>query len=322
MSAAKTERLMNLLITLLVQRHYITKDRIRELLYPDLEGDAFDRAFERDKEELRSIGVPVETGYVDKYFDDEVGYRIPPDQFALPDISLTADEAAVVAVAAKVWDHARMAEATTEALRKLTAAGISLDREALEIAQPVIGADEEAFDAFFEAATARRPVEFDYARPGREPARRHLQPWGVVRFSGRWYVVGLDTDRGEERVFRLSRVRGRPQVGEPGAYTIPAGVDLREVARRLAPAVPEVTARLLVRPGAGHALRRLASEVETGVRGPGEQRWDRLVVTRPESELTGEVLAHGPDAYVESPASLRDAVVSRLRAVVAREGAA
>ncbi|WP_245565435.1 helix-turn-helix transcriptional regulator [Nocardioides insulae] len=309
---------MNLLITLLVQRHYITKERLRELLYPDSSVEAFERMFERDKEELRSLGVPVETGAVDPLFDDEVGYRIRPDEFALPDIELTPEEAAVVGVAAKVWDHARMAEAATEAMRKLTAAGIEHDAQALEIVQPRLGAEEASFDIFWEAAVTRRPVTFDYARPGGSATRRHLQPWGVVRFSGRWYAVGLDTDRGAERVFRLSRVRGRPRVGDPGSFQVPEGVDLREVAARLAPTVPAVQAVVLVRPGAGHTLRRIAEVVESGVAptgGPAGE-WDRVRLTRPVGELADEVLAHGPDAYVVSPAELRDEVVARLRAVV------
>jgi proteasome accessory factor B len=320
-SAAKTERLMNLLIMLLVQRHFITKERIRDLLYPGSSMEAFEKMFERDKEELRSLGVPLEVGAVDPLFDDELGYRIRPDEFALPDINLTADEAAVVALAAKVWDHARMAEATTEAMRKLTAAGVDLDEAALDVVQPRLGADEAAFDVFWEAAVERRPVTFDYARPGGSASRRHLQPWGVVRFSGRWYAVGLDTDRGEERVFRLSRVQGSPVAGEPGSYEVPAGVDLRAVARRLAPVVPQTSATILLRPGAGHALRRIADSVEPAAATPpgaAGVAWDRVVITRPAGDLAGEVLSHGPDAYVEEPASLREEIVSRLTAVVNR----
>ena len=72
--------------------------------------------FERDKEELRSLGVPIEVGNIDPLFDDEPGYRISPDEFALPDIRLAADEAAVVGLATRVWEHARLAEATTDAV--------------------------------------------------------------------------------------------------------------------------------------------------------------------------------------------------------------
>ena len=127
MTAGKSERLLNLLIMLLVQRRYVAKERIREILYPDSTQDAFEKMFERDKDELRSLGVPIEVGQMDAFFDDEPGYRIRPDEFALPDISLTADEAAVVGLATKVWQHARLAEATTEAVRKLTALGVDVD---------------------------------------------------------------------------------------------------------------------------------------------------------------------------------------------------
>ena len=317
MSASKTERLLNLLIMLLVQRHYVSKDRIREILYADAPStDAFEKTFERDKEELRSLGVPIEVGQMDAYFDDEPGYRIRADEFALPEISLESDEASVVALATRVWEHARLAEATTDAVGKLTAAGLDLDLEALEIAQPRLSADEPSFDVFWEATLTRRPVTFDYRRSGYDqPLTRHLEPWGVVRFSGRWYVVGQDTDRGEERVFRLSRVVGAATVSGPaGSFVVPPGTDVREAARRIEPATPAEEVVVLVRPGAGAVLRREASSVEPDVDGPDEDTpWDRLRLQRAQAD---ELLAYGPDVYVEEPASVRDEVVARLRAAV------
>ena len=93
-STRKTERLFNLLIMLLVQRRYVAKDKIREILYPDSSQDAFDKMFERDKEELRSLGVPIEIGNLDAYFDDEAmdlgripaseDFCIIPDALGLP----------------------------------------------------------------------------------------------------------------------------------------------------------------------------------------------------------------------------------------------
>jgi proteasome accessory factor B len=312
----KSERLLNLLIMLLVQRRFVAKDRIREILYPGQSDDAFEKMFERDKEELRSLGVPIEVGNLDAYFDDEPGYRIRPDEFALPEISLAADEASVLGLAAKVWEHARLAEVTTDALRKLTAAGVPVDVSALDIVQPRLAAHEPAFDVFWEATHTRTPVAFDYHRAGQPVATRHLQPWGVVRYSGRWYAVGLDTDRGEERVFRLSRVDGEPRLdGPPGSFDVPEGTDVRGVAHRLAPPRPVTPATVLVREGAGHGLRRKAVAVEFDVPGPDDASgWDRVEVE--EAELADEVLSFGTDAYVEGPAELRDEVVRRLRAVV------
>ncbi|GAB6987408.1 helix-turn-helix transcriptional regulator [Nocardioides pyridinolyticus] len=318
MAGQKSERLLNLLIMLLVQRHYVSKDRIRAILYPDSSTDAFEKMFERDKEELRSLGVPIEVGNMDAYFDDEPGYRIRPDELALPDISLTADEAAVIGLATRVWEHARLAEATTEAVRKLTALGVPLDVTALDIAQPRLSAEEPSFDVFWEAVQERTPVEFDYRRAGAvKAATRHLQPWGVVRYSGRWYVVGFDTDRGEERVFRLSRVQGEARKkGKPGSYEVPAGTDVRATTVRLAPAPRTTRVVLLVREDAGHALRRDAESVEAGVDGPDDATgWDRLVLTR-SSSAADELLGYGPDVYVEQPEELREHLVRRLRDVV------
>ena len=149
-SNRKSERLLNLLIMLLVQRHYVSKERIRTILYPDSRPDAFEKMFERDKEELRSLGVPIEVGSIDPLFDDEPGYRISPGDFALPDIRLAADEAAVVGLATRVWEHARLAEATTDAVRKLTAAGVEVDVSAsracsqTRVARPTTAASSAA----------------------------------------------------------------------------------------------------------------------------------------------------------------------------------
>lgn len=318
MPVPKSERLLNLLIMLLVQRRPIAKDRIRELLYPDSRPDAFEKMFERDKDELRSLGVPVEVASVDPLFDDEVGYRVPVDQFALPDIELTPEEAAVVGIASRVWQHATMAQATSDAVRKLTAAGIDVDLEALEIAQPLLTADEPAFETCWLAVCERSAIEFDYQRVGSVPRTRHLQPWGVVRYSGRWYVVGYDTDREDERVFRLSRVVGEVhKVGPPGAYDVPPDADVRGIARRLAPPTSVENAMLLVRQGTGHTLRRGATRVEHGVPGPDERTgWDRVELVRPSVGLEDEVLAHGPDVVLVEPTALRKRIVDRLERVL------
>jgi len=314
----KSERLLNLLIMLLVQRRYVSKERIRSILYAASSNDAFEKMFERDKEELRSLGVPIEVGQMDAYFEDEPGYRIRPDDFALPDIDLAPDEAAVVGLATRVWEHAKLAEATTEAVRKLTALGLDVDVAALDIVQPRLTADEPSFDVFWEATQERTPVEFDYQTSGQRTAStRHLQPWGVVRYSGRWYVVGYDTDRGAERVFRLSRVQGEARkAGEAGSYDVPSGTDVREVARRLAPPPTTERAVLLVRAGSGHPLRKDAEAIETRVSGPDDDSgWDRLTLSRGALGLVDEILGYGADVLVEEPPALRDAVVGRLSAV-------
>src|SRR5246127_955536 len=120
---------MNLVIALLSTRSFITADRIRETVYgysDSATDEAFSRMFERDKNELRDLGIPLETGRVSRLYPAE-GYRINKNAYVLPGIELTADEAAAVAVAVQLWQSPELITATQGALLKLRAAGIDID---------------------------------------------------------------------------------------------------------------------------------------------------------------------------------------------------
>jgi proteasome accessory factor B len=327
MAWSKSERLLNLVILLLVSRNHVTKERIRGLIEPyrEAKDDAFEKMFERDKDELRSLGVPIEVGYTDKFFEDEQGYRIKRDAFELPAMDFTPDEVAVLGLAARVWQHAGLAAATSDALVKLKAAGLDVDREQLEAVQPTLVAEEPAFEPVWRATLSRTPISFGYRRPGEaEVTRRHLQPWGIVTAQERWYVVGLDTDRGEPRMFRLSRIVDGEvrEEGGAGDFTVPEGTDVRRLSQTLVPPGSERVAGVLARAGSGHGLRRRASDVATGVTGPdGTTDWDRLTVRFGSAEqLVGELLALGDAVVVEEPPELRVLVVERLRALLADQG--
>ena len=322
MTANKSERLLNLLILLLVSRTFVPKERIREVIeeYGASSDEAFEKKFERDKDELRALGIPIELGSHDAYFDDEQGYRIKRDAFELPQVSLEPDEAAVLGLAARVWQHAGLAADTSRALLKLKAAGVQTDREALDVVQPRLQADEPAFDALWAATAARTAVGFDYRRSdAAEPTRRHLQPWGVVTARGRWYVVGHDLDRGEPRLFRLSRISGAVDTeGEPAGFSVPEGTDIRALSRSLQPDQPIGTAVLRVRTGAALDLRRRATQIDTEERG-----WDALEVEFASLDaLASDVLGSLDAVRVVAPAELRELVVTRLRAVAGAEAAA
>jgi proteasome accessory factor B len=329
-SARKSERLLNLLITLLVSRSYVTKERIRDVVeqYRDAGDEAFEKMFERDKEELRSLGIPIEVGFLDRAFEDEPGYRVERSAFELPEIDLEPEEAAVVGLAARVWQHAGLASATSAALVKLKAAGVSVDREALNVVQPQLTVEEPTFEAFWDATRTRTPVRFCYRTSSSpESVERRLQPWGVVSFRGRWYVVGHDIERGEPRLFRLSRVHGDvvPE-GRPGSFEVPEGVDIRSLTERLAPEVRDRRARVLVRRDSAHDLRRHADPV------PGDpvsgdpaidvpEDWDLLEVGYGRTDaLADELLGYGEDVVVLEPEELRSAVVQRLRSAAGVDG--
>jgi proteasome accessory factor B len=311
----KSERLMNLVICLLVARTYVSKAKIREVVegYRDQSDDAFEKMFERDKDALKELGIPIELGHVDRAFEDEPGYRIKRGEFELPDIHLEADEAAVVGLAARVWQHARLAEATTSALAKLRAGGVTVDAAALALVEPQVATIEPAFGPLWDAVVRRTPVSFTYRPPGREPTERHVEPWGIVSWHGHWYTVGHDRDREAVRMFRLSRVEGEvTRAGRAGSYAVPEGTDIRKLAGQLGPADPTQTATVRVRPGAGFALRRRSSATR-----PAQDGWDVLELPfhNPEA-LADEVLPLGVDAVVIEPADARKAVVRRLEALV------
>jgi len=317
-TARKSERLMNLVITLLVSRGYVGKDRIRRVVdgYRDQSDEAFEKMFERDKEELREIGIPIDLGSNDKMFDDEPGYRIRRDAFELPRIDLEPDEAAAVGLAARVWQHARLARQTSTAVLKLKAAGVAVDTTALTLVEPLLAAGEPAFEPLWDAVVAHRRVGFPYRRPGQQPTDRTIEPWGVLSWHGRWYVIGHDLDRDSVRMFRLSRVTGPVRaIGSASAFEVPPGTDLRALARQLEPRPGDGTATVRLLAGHGQALRRRAVSVRDDGGG-----WDvvELALTDPVS-LAEEVVVLGPAVVLVAPAQLRAAVVRRLRRLTGTE---
>lgn len=220
-----------------------------------------------------------------------------------------------MALAARVWRESGPASAAARALLKVSTEGIDVDPTELPAIEPRLSGGEAAFEPLTTAVAMRRPVSFGY-RTARdvEVMQRHLQPWGVVSQRGRWYVVGMDTDRGAERVFRLSRIEGEVKPdGRPASYDVPAGEDLRARVRSFAAAGPPMLARLRVRTGAGHGLRRRAAGVE-----PVDESTDRVDVPYLDSgALAEEITSYGAAVVVEEPPALRQAVVDRLLAVVA-----
>ena len=320
MSKRKTERLLGLVVCLLSTTRYLSADQIRQAVpgYPE-QDELFKRMFERDKEDLRDLGVPLETG-LNHPFDDDPGYRIRQQAYELPELRLEADEAAVLGLAARVWQRAELAGAAAGALMKLRAAGMDAadEQPAPSAIEPRLGTPEPAFGPLWEAVRDRRPVTFSHRAAGRsEPQRRELEPWGVVNRHGRWYVAGWDRGRGDTRVFRLGRIAGAVKFcGPPGSVTVPDGADVRELVRDWDSAPREHPAVLRVRSGTGVGLRQHAVSVCADETGP--PGWD-LVTTRfaDVGSFAGYAASFGPDVVVLDPPDLREAVIARLKGVLA-----
>lgn len=315
-AAAKTERLLNLVIALLYTRQPMSKSRIRTAVpqYAESTDEAFDRMFERDKDELRLLGIPLRTEVVDPLFDDETGYRIDRREYSLPEIAFEPDELAVIGVASRAWSQASLAGPAAQALRKLESTGLTRDESSVAGIEPLLHTNEPAFEAARAAVLASREVSFGYRRgTAGSPARRHLQPWALTSWHGRWYLTGHDLDRDAPRVFRLDRIDGDLEItGRPGAYQVPKDHDPRAMITTADEQPSEHLARVAVRPGAGHRLRRRGQVVAE--RGP--QDWD--VVELPMGgpwPLIEEIAGLGPDAVALAPEELVTGVRRSLQAV-------
>lgn len=315
---------MNLVIALLSTHGYITAERIRTSVagYAESPSDeAFSRMFERDKNELRDLGIPLETGRVSS-FDPTEGYRINRDAYALPDIALTHDEAAAIAVAAQLWESPELVTAAQGAMLKLRAAGVDVDPVDNGVAvsapagMPGLRGSEDVLGVLLSAINSGQAVQFPHRSSRTDPYTvRTVEPWGVVTEKGRWYLVGHDRDRDATRTFRLSRIGADvTPVGPVGAVTRPAGIDLRAIVAQVIRDGPTgVLARVWVADGRATALRRAGTSL--GARQLGDRAGEVLEVDiGPRDRLARDIAGYGADAVVLEPQSLRDDVLQRLRA--------
>lgn len=329
MAPRKSERILNLTICLLAAGRYLSREQIRAAVegYAGLSDAAFERTFERDKDELRRLGVPVETGSNSEYFTDDVGYRIPRGDFELPPIEFTGDEAAVVSMAGRVWQEANLASSTQLALAKLRAAGLPADSDRLGLLAPTSAARVAAFEPLWAALVTGRRVRFRYRRPRvPEAALRTVEPWGIVSHRGSWYLIGHDLERNAPRMFKLIRIVDEPEaIGPEGMVTVPPELDLRDLAGRLEPARPTRQAIVAVRRGHAPWLTRRGTPVATPVLPedarlpPGFAAW-AVGYPQESAAFAANLAGAGADVLVLEPADLRDRVRDHLRAVAGTAG--
>jgi predicted DNA-binding transcriptional regulator YafY len=205
--------MLNLTATLLDTRRPLTLEELAERLepaYPD-EKVARRRSFERDKETLRELGVPISVEPVDN-LGGEAGYRIHPEDYYLPDLGLDVEERAALHVAVTaVRLHGGAAQAGLRKLGGIEGAA----------APPVTQLEvTPALADCFDSVAKRRTLEFGYRGEARV-----LEPYGVVHRFGHWYVVGRDRARDAPRSFRVDRIEGTPLAGAVRAFEPPPDVD-------------------------------------------------------------------------------------------------
>ncbi len=212
----RLERLLNLVAALIDTERPLTAEDIAERVpgYPAM-GQAFKRAFERDKATLRGMGVPLDVSVLEPLNPESPqGYRVRRQRYELPDPGLEPDEVAALHLAAT---SVRLDGGdATAAVWKLGGVPGAPGAGVLDRAGTASIPGSDHLEALFTAAAERRSVTFGY-----RGAERTVDPWRLEFRNGQWYLVGLDHTRGEQRAFRLDRVTSAPASGPPGAFEPP-----------------------------------------------------------------------------------------------------
>ena len=314
------ERLFSLVLALLATDSGLSKTEIlstvqgyRQKYSRSGDNAALERQFERDKDDIRELGVPLET------IDDPAAagnnqalrYRIPRGAYELPeDISFSSEETALLTLAAMVWREGSLSHESRRALLKLRSLGGAASVPELEYA-PRLRSRDAAFEPLRTALDRGVVVRFDYLKPGDEAARRReVAPAALVQHHGRWLVSAVEVGTGTLKTFLLSRVVGPVQLtstpfARPDDATADRALaDLEQVWR-------DRTATLRVEP---------TSDAETRLgKRRGTTRLDPVTLTvhwTDEHLLADELASFGPEVTVVEPESLRTLVRHRLASVL------
>lgn len=309
------ERLFSLVLALLATDVGLMKNDILKTVhgYSQKSRDGHDNAnlerqFERDKEDIRELGVPLET--IDSPSDPGNNqlkrYRIPRGRYELPeDITFTPEESTLLTLAARVWREGSLSAESRRALTKLRSLGAATTEPVIGFA-PRVRLGELAFEPLTAAIDRGVSVRFDYLKPGEHAARtRAVLPLALVNYEGRWHLSARELDSGTPKMFLLRRIVGKVTSGQP--VDIPPGDHVAEALARLDALATTQFADVEVVPGSDAALR-LARRTTAEDIGPNRLRLhfvDRAI-------LADELSGFGPEVLVLSPPELREAVRERL----------
>ncbi|RNE59367.1 helix-turn-helix transcriptional regulator [Cryobacterium tepidiphilum] len=324
------ERLFSLVLALIATESGLTKAEILETVQGYRQryqrgGDnaSLERQFERDKDDIRELGIPLETiePLDESGSNHNLRYRIPKGLYDLPsDVSFTSDELMLLKLAAAVWREGSLSSDSQRALTKLNSLGVDSTDPVLGYA-PHLRARDAAFEPLSKAMDRSQVVTFPYLKPGEPaPRRRTVAPLAVVLHEGRWHLHAADQESGQRRTFLLSRIVG-PVTPVPGKtftpepdgqahHALEALDRLWEANTARVRVVPESEAELLLR-------KRTAGEAGPAGRAEEPAGTDQALILHftDIDILADELAGFGPEVLVLDPPRLQEAVMERLRRV-------
>ena len=310
----KIERLINLTIALLATKRYLTKSEIFNSV-DGYEGtpETKERMFERDKDDLRSLGIEIEVGSFDPLFNDEAGYKIKQEkyQFELGDISST--DVSLLSLAAEAWQAASFGDVAQKALLKLRSIGIASDEISIPGSVHKLNDGGQDLSLITKAIAQNQILIFAYLDSSMKSFARRVVPIALSTRSGFWYLSGVDQEIQEIRTFRIDRIQGEVSASEgPRDFEAPVGFD---ASKALSHSPTNDFAVIDVRVGKATSLRALAVSTKS----LGE--WDQIRVPIFNLDsMASLVLWHGQDALVQEPDNLKELVIQHLEALVHNHG--
>ena len=308
----KIERLINLTIALLATKRYLTKSEI----FRTVEGyegtpETKERMFERDKDDLRTLGIKIDVGSFDPLFADEAGYRIHTETYQLDLGEISSTEISLLSLAAKAWEGAALDNAAQSAILKLNSMGIPADQINLPAISTKLSNSSEDLETITSAIESSNFLIFSYLGADLTVQERTVIPFALTTKSGFWYFSAVDQDIQEVRTFRIDRIQGTiTSKTNRDQFELPL-----ESVKELEGDSPEGYAILDVRKGKGQILRNRA--ITTIDRG----EWDQIKVPIFGMQaLAAEILWHGEDVYVHEPEPLRQVIIHHLQSLVDNHG--
>lgn len=299
------ERILNLLAFLLTVGRPVTADEIRQTVkgYEQTTDEAFRRMFERDKDLLRSLGVPLSLQHTDLW-EVELGYVIPADEYGLDDPGLTDEERAALLVAAQA---VRFGGQRTElgAIFKLGGASRTTDSGTVFAD---LGHDLDQLGELYEAVTDRRVTRFAY-----KDSSRAVEPYGLIHRRGHWYLVGPEVGAPDPvKVFRIDRMTAATVDDEQGTFERAPDFDL-EVSLAALPGEQTPDKHASVRFDSDIASVATKQMPEARVLSHDPSGVLLEVPYSVDRSLIGWVLEFDDKAVIEKPNELRSALVEFVK---------
>jgi proteasome accessory factor B len=310
----KSERLVSLTIALLATKRFLTKNEIFNSIEGyEGEADAKERMFERDKEDLRNLGITIEVGSFDPLFEDEAGYRIRADEYQLEISDLSPTQLGLLSLASTAWQDSVLDGTSLSALVKLKSLGVESDLDGIPKITPRLVAVDPNVARIIDAVSHRQVISFTYIQEDLKEQVRAIEPYGTGTKNGHWYVAGRDLDKDDLRVFRLDRILGEISFqGKSLSYSIPADFRMQSLLQSKAKLEQ---ATLEIRRGKAHTLLARAENIVD------HDEWIRITLSYSEvDELVRDVLWHLDDVKILEPQIARERVIQALDELIVRHG--